>query len=154
MTPKQWRDKVGQYVEQRRKELGYSANKAAALTDDAVSPSLWRQVERGERHVDGKVAAPNPAPRRRAAMCKALGWTPDSIDRLLAGQEPQIQPDTSQVPPVSAPAAQTDSTTETLSRLVERLYSEVSTLRSELAALQIEVAELRDVAARHHPDTQ
>lgn len=63
----------------------------AAATAAGISEGLWRQVEAGERPLRyGRTETVNPKPATRAAICRALGWSPDSIDRLLEGKEPVV----------------------------------------------------------------
>jgi hypothetical protein len=82
-----WREAVGQHVEHRRRGLFRSARAAAAAAD--VSESLWRQVESGRRSVGSNAfVAARPGATTRMAICRALRWTDDSLDRLEAGDDP------------------------------------------------------------------
>jgi len=96
MTPEDWRKTVGETIEERRRSL-YRSRRAAA-TAAGVNEAIFRQLESGERQnaPDSKVA-PNPLPATRAAVCRALAWTPDSIDRLIQGGEPTLAFDRSDV---------------------------------------------------------
>jgi hypothetical protein len=67
-------DRLGRAVKERREALRISQGAAG------ISASTWRKVEH----------AVEP-PYRRATLltiAAALGWTPDSIDRLLDGKDP------------------------------------------------------------------
>jgi hypothetical protein len=87
MTPKEWRERVGQHVEARRKERRYRSVRAAAQAA-GISETLWRQVESGRRQVaKGIVQTANPGPDKTAAICRALDWSDDSIDLLLQGKQ-------------------------------------------------------------------
>jgi hypothetical protein len=87
MDPEEWRDRVGQHVERRRRELFKSRRAAAA--GSGISEIVWRQIESGRRQLaPGIVIAPNPEPETRDAVCKRLKWSIDSIDRLLEGKAP------------------------------------------------------------------
>lgn len=44
-----------------------------------ISPTTWGSLETHHQRVD---------PMTRSSICRALGWTTDSIDRLLSGQDP------------------------------------------------------------------
>jgi transcriptional regulator with XRE-family HTH domain len=67
-------------VRARRKQLGLKQAEAAALAD--MAPSTWASVEQGRQ--------PSPAIDTRRGICRALGWTPDSIDRVLRGEPTQL----------------------------------------------------------------
>jgi transcriptional regulator with XRE-family HTH domain len=85
VTPEEWRVRVGAHVEARRgrPSIRQTAERAG------ISEGLWRQIESGRRPLRrGEVETVNPKPDTRARVCRALNWTPDSIDRLLAGLEP------------------------------------------------------------------
>ena len=80
-----WRQVVGEPLEQRRMELGYS--KRAAARAAGISEITWRQLESGERQIaPGHHVEPTPEKLTKARACAAMQWSPDSIDRLLAGQ--------------------------------------------------------------------
>ena len=83
-----WREMVGQHVEQRR-EVTYRSRRKAAMASE-VSESMWRQIESGARQLaPGVEAVVNPTSSTKTAICQALGWSPDSIDRLLRGEQPE-----------------------------------------------------------------
>ena len=85
MTPEQWKRIVGDEIkrERGRRSIRSIADKAG------VSEGLWRSVESGaHRPAKGVVKTVNPKPSTRALIADALGWTPDSIDRLLLGEDP------------------------------------------------------------------
>lgn len=63
-----------------------SIRRAAELAD--VSESTWRHLESGKKIARGITYAPTPNADTKAAVTYVLGWTPDSIDRLLAGDDP------------------------------------------------------------------
>lgn len=86
MTPDQWRELVGTQIEQRREERRLSIRAAARLAD--VSESMWRQIESGRRQIGDTTQTVSPKPATTAAVCRALGWTVDSIDRMLNGGTP------------------------------------------------------------------
>lgn len=70
-------------IAERMAELGLSPTDLetrSGLTGPGLAP-----IRRGEiRKYQVRLKRP---------LCAALGWTPDSIDRLLAGQEPQLADD-------------------------------------------------------------
>lgn len=67
-------------VEARRKELGLSPTKlaeAAGVTLQGLAPIRRGEVRRYQERLTGP-------------LCAALGWTPDLIERILAGDEPEL----------------------------------------------------------------
>jgi hypothetical protein len=90
----EWKSAVGDRVAMRRASRFRSARSAAEAA--GISEAIWRQVESGSRTVAAGVrVAANPGLSVKVAICTALGWTPDSIDRLLNGEEPTELPETS-----------------------------------------------------------
>jgi transcriptional regulator with XRE-family HTH domain len=66
-------------IEHRRVELGLSPSEFAEAT--GVTMEGLRRLRRGEvRRYQQRLTGP---------VCRILGWTPDSIDRLLSGQPPE-----------------------------------------------------------------
>lgn len=74
-----WRA-VGEQVTARLHYLGHY-NQAAVARESGVSDATWRHAREG-RPVNNL--------GKRAAICDFLGWTPDSIDSILAGGEPML----------------------------------------------------------------
>lgn len=73
--------RLSRAVRDRREELGLTQNEAANRSEGGVSLATWRNIETGFR-----------PPWRRAgllAVCRVLGWTPESIERILAGEGPE-----------------------------------------------------------------
>lgn len=75
----EWRA-VANKVAGRRMQLGLSQKEAAAKA--GISEANWNVIEnaRQERY----------KPRTLVGVCRALEWTTDSIDRVLAGGEPTL----------------------------------------------------------------
>lgn len=71
---------VGAAIRARREELGLS-QKAAAEAGGLSEPT-WSTIERS--------ASDSYRRQTVVGVCRALGWTLDSIDRLLAGEEPRL----------------------------------------------------------------
>jgi DNA-binding XRE family transcriptional regulator len=69
---------VAETVKRRRLELDLSQRAAAIAAD--TSPTTWGNLEKHSQRVD---------PLSRTKICRALGWTLDSIDRILDGGEPE-----------------------------------------------------------------
>jgi DNA-binding XRE family transcriptional regulator len=59
----------------RRRELEMSLEEAAALAN--VSEASWKVIERGTS---------SPSLLMLGAICRALDWTPDTIESLLHGE--------------------------------------------------------------------
>ena len=72
-------------IEQQRKALGYSPTGLATAT--GLSLQAIKNIRKGEiRQYQDRTTGP---------LTRVLGWTPDSIERLLRGEEPEpltIQP--------------------------------------------------------------
>lgn len=73
-------DAVAQRVTERRGELGVDVETAA--TRGGVDVATWERIERAAR--------PGYRKHREEGVCHALGWSSDSIDRVLAGGEPRV----------------------------------------------------------------
>lgn len=134
VTPHEWRDRVGRRIEQQRGRLSVrSAAKRAG-----ISEGLWRQIESGQRPIrKGEYETVNPKPETRAWVCQAIGWTDDSIDRLLAGEEPI---------PSGAPLSSLDD--EELDRLRVDALRTIADLSRRVVALEGAVNELLGQARR------
>lgn len=90
MTPEEWRTLVGSRIEERRDELDLSVRAAAKRA--YVSEGQWRTIESGQRQAGkGVFFTVNPRRETRRRVCGVLGWSADSIDRLLAGNEPELR---------------------------------------------------------------
>lgn len=70
---------VGERVERRRKELGFSG--ADLVRTSGLKQPTVAGIEKGAPRGD-----PRPKTRRRLSL--GLGWVPDAIDRILEGEEP------------------------------------------------------------------
>lgn len=73
-------ERVAETVKRRRTDLGMS-QRAAAFAADNISPTTWGSLETHGRSVDVLT---------RPKIARALGWTTDSIDRILAGGDPEL----------------------------------------------------------------
>lgn len=95
-------------IRDRRTSLGLTQVEAAVA--GAVSPATWTAVEKGRSEGSNLV---------RVSMCKALGWTGDSIDRLLRGETAIIvdRPD----PDTDDEGAALKVLTEAVERLTEKV---------------------------------
>lgn len=70
--------RVAETVKRRRTDLGLSQRLASERA--GISPTTWGSLEKHCNPVDDLT---------RAGMCRALGWSSDSIDRILTGLEPR-----------------------------------------------------------------
>lgn len=111
---------VGRRIRNRINEL--QLTQAEAIRRSGVSDKTLTG------YMDGK-----PIHRRdkRRGLCQALGWTPDSIDRILDGLDPL---------PADDPATYPDPGLEARVSELERRYAR---LLEDHRHLQAEVAELR-----------
>lgn len=76
-----WRA-IWRLIDSRRIELGMS--KAELYRSSRVSEKTMMKMRD-----DG---VPLATDAKRASLCYALGWTSDSIERILRGDEPQVLP--------------------------------------------------------------
>jgi hypothetical protein len=76
-------DLVALAVRYRREQLGYGVDQLAAHV--GVTADAWRTLEAGQR--------PSGFRKEQASTASAaLGWTPDSLDRIVRGQRPLDAP--------------------------------------------------------------
>lgn len=105
---------VAETVKHRRTTLGLSQRRAADR--GGLSPTTWGSLEKHHQRIDDL---------SRPRFCRALGWTPDSIDRILRGKEPQLDEDAPE------PVSIEEQITEIRDQLAE-LRALVSSLTNEL----------------------
>lgn len=74
-----WR-RLAEFVRSRRDELDISQREAAYSA--GVSDTTWSHIEGGTRT--------GYSSRTLRGVCRALGWTPTSTARVLAGGEPEL----------------------------------------------------------------
>ncbi len=92
-APPRW-DLVALAVAYRRQQLGLSVADVAARV--GVTPDAWGQLEAGAR--------PSGFHRAEAQRASAaLGWTPESLDRIVRGQRPLDAPAAPATLPRAAP---------------------------------------------------
>lgn len=104
---------VGQAVRERRDAIPLTVREAAAIA--GVSDTTWGNVESGK-----------PSNRRtRLGVCRALGWSDDSFDRLLAGEDPAE---------AAEAADQSPAVSDDLRTAVRELTEAVRELRADLRA--------------------
>ena len=106
---------LAEAIESRMREVGILGPSALAQQAGVTVPGL-APLRRGERRAYQD--------RRKVSVCAALGWTPDSIDRLLRGDRPEL---TSRPP-------EGDEVGE-LRGLVARLAVDLETLQKRVDAL-------------------
>jgi DNA-binding XRE family transcriptional regulator len=104
---------VAETVKRRRLELDLSQRAAAIAAD--TSPTTWGNLEKHSQRVD---------PLSRTKICRALGWTLDSIDRILAGGDPEVAEGFTPLPSV------------------DEMASRLMTLEAGLAGLRADVQSL------------
>lgn len=71
---------VARLVRTRREALNLTQHDAVVASEGSISLATWRNIETGA----------NTSYRSSSliAVCRALGWTPDSIERILGGDDP------------------------------------------------------------------
>jgi transcriptional regulator with XRE-family HTH domain len=118
---------------------------------------LARASGLSEKHVrtllnDGPEQA-LPRDQTRWALCDALRWTPDSIDRILDGEEPLESDESGEISRLDQLDGRLSETQERVSRNVEALRNQdremekhwkfVQQLASDLRAVEAALQELR-----------
>lgn len=71
---------VAERVRARRKELRLTQQEASQKAGSGVSLAVWNALENGRQDAY--------RPSTLAAVCRALNWSVDSIDRILDGKDP------------------------------------------------------------------
>lgn len=82
MTDDGW-VRLGEAIRDRRRALGMSQLELAQAA--GISEAMLRVIERARRT--------NVRPVTLGAVARALGWTRDSVDRVLAGGDPVLDED-------------------------------------------------------------
>lgn len=124
-------------IEARRKELGLDVQALVDLT--GLTRQGLQPLLRGERK--------RYQDRLKLPLCQALDWTPDSIDRLLAGLEPIIRPGA--VEPAGLPefrlsaVAEMERQADQIEQLQRATHDEVDGLHAELEAHLVEIRALQ-----------
>lgn len=113
--------RVAHLVRSRRAELDLTQD------DLGVSKAVASALENG-RQVSYTT-------RTLARVCRALGWTPDSIDRIIVGGEPEPVP--------TWPAVDVDDGHQ----VDADVASAILELQARIAAIEVELAELRAASA-------
>ncbi len=84
-TPEGW-TRVAEHVRRRRiQELGLSADQVAERSGKNISVTVLSILENARQEAYQV--------RVLTGLCRALGWRPDSIERILAGKEPVKETD-------------------------------------------------------------
>lgn len=99
-------------IRTRRLQIGLTQPKAADAS--GVNITTWNGIEKGRSA---------GAPHSRAAMCRVLGWTVDSIDRLEAGQLPVEADAQATLPAISSDEQLSDEFVRAIRRITARLES-------------------------------
>ena len=76
------KQRVAAAIIARRDELNITQAQAVERADGGVSMPSWSLIENGRQ---GSYKA-----RTLGGVCRALGWSTDSIERLLAGEPPGL----------------------------------------------------------------
>ena len=85
-TAEDWK-RVAATVRHRRAELGLSQEEAASASEGMISSANWRVIEGAGRT--------KYRPSSLIGVARALGWSDDSVERILAGGPPLINAPTS-----------------------------------------------------------
>jgi transcriptional regulator with XRE-family HTH domain len=73
---------VGREVQARRIELDLTQDEAARRSDGRVSRVTWGRIE--------NAASKSYSARTLVGVCRALGWSDDSVHRIFRGLEPRL----------------------------------------------------------------
>lgn len=124
-TADQWQV-VAETVTARRHALGLTRTQAVDKSGGAVSLSVWANLEtaKQDRYLRTKLLA----------VCNVLGWTPNSIDQLLAGGQADATTD-----PADAAVVRVWQTETALVELMQRDRA----MQADLQDLRAQIADLR-----------
>ena len=75
--------RLGHRVGGRRDECGWSRDKAATVS--GIGRQTWDDIEKGRSR--------NYSEKTKQGIMRALGWTRESWDLILAGGEPELAPE-------------------------------------------------------------
>ncbi len=103
---------VADAIKERRDEIGITQLEGVARAGGHVGASTWSHLERGDKNSYERA--------KLRAVSRALGWSADSIERVIAGQLPVETTETGQE-----------------QELVARLYRVEETLRELLRRFQL-----------------
>ena len=120
----QW-ERVSRRVNERRLALDLTAEELAALAGRGLTPGVLSQIENARK--------PSYAARTLTALCRGLGWTPDSIERILDDGEP----------------LQAGGDDASMAERMERLEAALDRFTGALNDLANEVRSQRDNSARN-----
>lgn len=135
-------ERLRDFVEARRKELGLSPTKlaeATGVTLQGLAPIRRGEVKRYQERLTGP-------------LCAALGWTPDSIERILAGGDPAYADLPEPVLAIDV-AEDLEDLRQVVTKheaLIESLQRQLEGMSERLLALA-ERSMTQDVAARRRP---
>jgi hypothetical protein len=108
--------RVAKAVLNRRTELGITVAEAVRRSGDTVSAAVWSILENARQD--------SYRPRTLAGVCRALGWTANSIDQILAGGQP-----------TSAGAQRAPTGEPTVDRLLDAVSELTDDEREQLIAI-------------------
>ena len=114
--------RVWRRIDERRVSLGWS--KADLFRSADISEPTYRKMKAG---------VPVVSDAKRRAITNALGWTPDSIDLILAGGEPVLDE------PAADLVNQLAGEVATLAAVVREQANTIDRLRDDVTALQTAV---------------
>lgn len=75
-------ERLASIVRDRRERLGLTQEEAVTRAGRGVNRTFWWQVENARRNMISAMS--------EYALCRALGWTPDSVRRIHQGLEPVV----------------------------------------------------------------
>lgn len=81
ITTDTW-ERLAHEVKDRRRRLDLTQEEAAARGGDGVNRTYWQQIEGARRSA--------MSAKTEFAICRALGWTEDSIQRIHRGLTPLL----------------------------------------------------------------
>jgi hypothetical protein len=84
-----WRMRVGSRIESERLALEISVREAARRA--GLTEIVWRQLEAGRTQTArGRHRPVTPDGATKAKAASVFGWSPESLDRLLQGDQPFV----------------------------------------------------------------
>lgn len=117
---------LAKHVEQRRVELGYTPTTLAEAT--GLSLQAIKNVRRGEvRQYQERLTGP---------LTRALGWSRDSIDLLLAGKRPKVVDPNPRVSPLGGGGDRVELLGDLVDRAMANWTEQLAALVDRVEALE------------------
>lgn len=132
-SPEQWA-KVGRAVRDRRNALGLTIGQAVSKAGAGIQQTTWSKLENAQQT--------SYSSRALFAVCRALEWTSDSIERVMTGGEAVVHDDTTRAEEISRTNWQVEGAARDVAAQLEALPAELRLHRAEMTQLRARLEEL------------